>query len=181
MTQPNGISNSTNDSVFSAGSILSGLTIGTLHPGLQSNALEVYQGSIGNYWVGDTLVLSFAPGVSAVGEDVFANTSYGPSFAGNIMEEIFNGSTPLGAKDLHRGGGRFGLYWRLIDDPPDYERRAYLGLGRRCFDLRQQHRLRRASVRGARAVHFRAAGRRASFGPGRGGTRRETYFYRVNC
>ncbi len=95
---PNGLNSATNNSVFVAGSILPGLTISTLHPGSASNALEVYGLSIGNSWFGDTLVLSFAPGVSAVAEDAFANTSYGPSFAGNITEEIFNGSTTLGAR-----------------------------------------------------------------------------------
>lgn len=110
-TQPNGINSATNNGVFSTGSILPGLTLGTLNPGAQATALEVYSGgpvgtkSIGNNWFGDTLVLTFGPGVSAVAEDAFANASSGLSFAGTITEETFSGSTVLGSKTLTEAVG----------------------------------------------------------------------------
>ena len=105
------LNSATSDGVFGPGDILPGLAISTLNPGLTSTALIAYGGgpvgtkSVGNNWFGDTLVLSFAPGVSAVAEDVFGNTSNGPSFAGPITEEVFDGSVSLGSKTLSEAAG----------------------------------------------------------------------------
>lgn len=109
--ETNGLNSATSNAVFAAGSILPGLTLSTLNPGAQSTALIVYGGgpvgtkSVGNNWYGDTLVLSFAPGAFAVAADIFANTSGGPSYAGNITAEMFNGTTPLGSKPLTETAG----------------------------------------------------------------------------
>jgi hypothetical protein len=103
--EPNGLSSTTSDPVFSAGRILPGLTLTDPQPGSQSQALIVYGGgpvgsiSVGDAWF-DELDLSFGPGVSAVGEDVFANTAASASFAGNITEAVFSGATQLGQKTL---------------------------------------------------------------------------------
>jgi hypothetical protein len=80
VTEANPLDRKTNDAVFKKGSILPGLTIRTLKPGLASNALLVYGGgpvgtiSVGNYWFGDTLELSFPLGVQAVGENAIRHT-----------------------------------------------------------------------------------------------------------
>ena len=113
VTQTNGLNRATSNAVFDAGSILPGLTISTLAPGIQSQALIVDGGgpvgaiSVGNNWFGDTLVLSFAPGVLAVGENLFANTGYGTSFAGNNTEEVFNGTTSLGSITVSNAAGGY--------------------------------------------------------------------------
>jgi len=101
--QPNGLNSATSNVVFAAGSILPGLTISTLAPGIQSQALIVDGSgpvgavSVGNNTFGDTLLLTFSPGVPAVGENLFANTGYGTSFAGNNTEEVFSGTKSLGS------------------------------------------------------------------------------------
>ena len=111
VTQASPLSAATNDAVFAKGSILRGLTIRTLHPGSVSTALIVYGGgpvgsiSVGNNWYGDTLLLSFVPGVTAVAEDVFANTASGPSFAGPITVQIFAGGKSLGARSFKEAAG----------------------------------------------------------------------------
>jgi hypothetical protein len=113
VTQANPLSSKTNDAVFKKGSILPGLTIRTLRPGLASNAIIVYGGgpvgtiSVGNYWFGDTLELSFPLGVQAVGENVFGNTSYGTSFAGKISVQFFHGKTYLGGKTFSEAYGAY--------------------------------------------------------------------------
>jgi hypothetical protein len=113
VTQANPLDHKTNDAVFKKGSILPGLTIRTLKPGLESNALLVYGGgpvgtiSVGNYWFGDTLELSFPLGVQAVGENVFGNTSYGTSFAGKISAQFFHGKTYLGGKTFTEASGAY--------------------------------------------------------------------------
>jgi hypothetical protein len=99
------LNSSTDDAVFTAGSILPGLTISNSGPGPAATGLLVYGDNIGNNWFGDSLILSFSPGVSAVGEDVFANTAYGESFAGNITEDIFNGPQLLGSKTYTEAAG----------------------------------------------------------------------------
>jgi hypothetical protein len=109
--QANPLNWATNDAVFSKGSILPGLKISTRHPGQAATALIVYAGgpagatSVGNNWFGDTLVLSFPNGVTVVGETVFANTSAGPSFAGQITEQVFHGSRLLASKTVRETAG----------------------------------------------------------------------------
>lgn len=111
--ETNGLNSVTANAVFASGTILPGLTISTLSPGLQSTALIVYGGgpvgaiSVGNNWFGDTLVLSFAPGVSAMAEDLFANTAASTSFAGNNTEEVFNGTTSLGSITVSNAAGGY--------------------------------------------------------------------------
>jgi hypothetical protein len=103
VTQPNGINSTTSNAVFAAGSILAGLAISTLAPTYQDQALIVDRDgpvgtiSIGVNTFGDTLVLSFSPGVQAVGENLFGNTGYGTSFAGSNTVRIFSGTTRLGS------------------------------------------------------------------------------------
>ena len=43
------------------------------------------------------MVLTFAPGVRAVGMDVFAATSLGGTWAGNVTANAYNGTTLLGS------------------------------------------------------------------------------------
>jgi len=115
--QSSPLGSATNDSVFSSGSILPGLTISNLSPSLASNGLIVYGGgaisggstSVGTNWFGDTLVLTFAPGVSAVGTDVFAATSPGQTLAGDFTEDVYNGSTQLGSMTFSEAKGAFGF------------------------------------------------------------------------
>ncbi len=113
VTHANPLDHKTNDAVFKKGSILPGIAIRTLHPGLASNALLVYGGgpvgttSVGNYWFGDTLELSFPLGVQAVGENVFGNTSYGTSFAGKISAQFFHGKIYLGGKVFTEAAGAY--------------------------------------------------------------------------
>ena len=114
VTESNGLSSTTNDAVYAAGSILPGITVSTLNPGLQSTALLVYSAgsdgfNVGTNWFQDTLVLSFAPGVSAVGEDVFGNTNPGPSIAGTVHEAVFNGTTLLGSTTISETAGNVGF------------------------------------------------------------------------
>jgi hypothetical protein len=109
VTHSSPLNSATNDAVFAAGSILPGLTVTTLLPGMVSNALIVEGGSVGPNWFGDTLILSFAPGVSAVGTDIFANTSPGSSLAGNFTEDVYNGSTLLGSKNFSEAAGAKGF------------------------------------------------------------------------
>jgi len=113
VTQPNGLNSATSNVVLTAGSILPGLTISTLAPANQSQALildgdgPVGAISVGNYTFGDTLVLTFAPGVLAAGENLFANTGFGTSFAGNNTEEVFNGTTSLGSITVSNAAGGY--------------------------------------------------------------------------
>jgi hypothetical protein len=107
------LNSATHDAVFAAGSILRGLTLSTQQPGSRSNALTVYKGgplatvNVGNSWFGDTLLLKFNPAVSAVATNVFGNTSYGPSFAGKISVQFYNGSKILGGKTFNEAYGGY--------------------------------------------------------------------------
>ena len=111
VTQASPLNATTNDAVFARGAILPGLVIATLHPGSRTNALIVYAGgpvgttSVGNNWFGDTLAEKFSPAVSAVAEDVFANTSAGTSFAGSITAQFFSGTRSLGARTFTEASG----------------------------------------------------------------------------
>ena len=105
VVQASPLNSSTSNSVFSAGSILPGLTISNSGPGPAAAGLLVYGNNIGNNYFGDSLILSFNPGVSAVGENVFANTASGPSFAGSITEDLFNGTQSLGSKTYTEAAG----------------------------------------------------------------------------
>ena len=58
------------DGIRSTGFTLPGVTFSTLAPGSSSSALIVFGGRLGNNWFGESLVLSFAPGVTAVGADI---------------------------------------------------------------------------------------------------------------
>jgi len=113
VTQANPLTPSTNDAVFSTGSILPGLWIKTQHPGSESDALLVYAGgpvgavSVGNYWFEDTLVLDFRNGVSAVAFNLFGNTAASTSFAVDIYVQFLSGKRPIGAKTFHEGTGQF--------------------------------------------------------------------------
>ena len=113
VTHANPLDWKTNDAVFKKGSILPGIAIRTLNPRLASNAIIVYGGgpvatiSVGNYWFGDTLELDFPLGVQAVGENVFANTSYGPSFAGKISAQFYHGKTCLGGQTFTEAAGAY--------------------------------------------------------------------------
>src|ERR1700733_1815083 len=113
VTHANPLDWKTNDAVFRKGSILPGIAIRTLNPRLASNAIIVYGGgpvetvSIGNYWFGDTVELDFPLGVQAVGENVFANASYGTSFAGKIGAQFFHGKTYLGGQTFSETAGAY--------------------------------------------------------------------------
>ncbi|MGD0960019.1 MAG: hypothetical protein ABSB19_09440 [Methylomonas sp.] len=99
--QANFLSSTTNDAVFPLGSILPGLTISTLNPGLASNALVVYAGAIGNNWFGDTLEMSFAPGVSAVAENYFASVAGQSPIATSFTENVYDGATLLASNTFN--------------------------------------------------------------------------------
>lgn len=113
VTHSSPISSATNDAVIPAGTILPGLSVTTLNPGLVSSALEI-QGSgsnpkaVGTNWFQDTLILDFAPAVSAVGENVLGNVYPGPSFAGRVTEQVYSGSTLLGSTNLSEAAGAGG-------------------------------------------------------------------------
>ena len=114
ITHASPISSATNDAVFAAGSILPGISVTTLNPGLVSTALEIQGGAsgpknVGTNWFQDTLILNFAPVVSAVGEDVFGDVYPGPSFAGSVTEQVFNGTTPLGSTSINEAAGTIGF------------------------------------------------------------------------
>ena len=119
-TQASPLNASTNYGFFSTGSILPGLTISNLNP-LNTPGLVVYNDgaiqvggtkSVGTNWYGDTLVLNFAPGVSAVGTDVFAFSAYPPAqtLAGNFTVNVYNGTTLLGTTNVDvPAAGDFGF------------------------------------------------------------------------
>jgi hypothetical protein len=88
----------------------SGLEITTLNPGMVSTALQIdgtasSAKAVGTYWFQDTLILEFAPDVSAVGEDVFGNTNPGPAVAGSVQEDVYDGTTLLGSKSISEAAG----------------------------------------------------------------------------
>jgi hypothetical protein len=109
--QASPLSGATNDSIFSTGSVLSGLSVSA------SSGLIVYGDgaitggtkSVATNSFGDTLVLTFAGGVSAVGTDVFAASSPGQTLAGNITETVYHGSTVIGSKTVSEVKGAFGF------------------------------------------------------------------------
>jgi hypothetical protein len=113
ITHANPLDRKTNDTVFGKGSILPGIAVRTLNPRLAANAIIVYGGgpvetiSVGNYWFGDTVELDFPLGVEAVGENVFANTSYGASFPGRINAQFFHGKTWLGGQTFTEAAGGY--------------------------------------------------------------------------
>lgn len=113
ITHANSLDRKTNDAVFKKGSILPGIAIRTLNPRLAANAIIVYGGgplntlSVGNYWFGDTVELDFPLGVQAVGENVFANTATGASFAGRVSAQFYHGKTWLGGQTFTEAGGGY--------------------------------------------------------------------------
>lgn len=110
------ISATTNDSIFSTGSILPGLTISNLGAG-NVPGLVVYGDDsiwfgtkcVGNNWFGDTLELSFGPGVNAVGTDLFAATSPGLTLAGDFQVDVYSGASLLGSRITSESRGGFGF------------------------------------------------------------------------
>ncbi len=124
VTQSNYLNSATSNLVFAAGSILPSLTISTLSPTYQNQALIVDGDgpvgaiSVGNYTFGDTLVLTFSPGVLAVGEDLFANTGYGTSFAGNNTETVFSGTTLLGSITVSNAVGGYDFIGAVSTNQP---------------------------------------------------------------
>ncbi len=85
---------------------MAGLSITTLHPGMTSNALILSGDGIGTNWFGDTLILNFAPGVTAFGTTLFANANPGQgTFAGDFTVDVYNGSTDLGSTSTHEAAG----------------------------------------------------------------------------
>lgn len=116
LLQQSPISSATNDSVFSTGSILTGLTISNLNPANTPGLIVYGDGaifggtkSVGTNWFGDALVLTFVPGVLAVGTDVFAATSPGQTLAGDFVENVYHGSTLLGSTTFSEAKGGFGF------------------------------------------------------------------------
>ena len=111
VTQPNPLDAKTNNAVFAAGSILPGIVLRTRHPGSAATALLVYGGgpvgavSVGNNWYGDTLVIALHPGVMAVAETAFGNTSSGTSFPGKITERFLSGTTTIGTRTFSEAAG----------------------------------------------------------------------------
>jgi len=108
LTQTSPLSAATDDSVFPAGSILPGITISNLNSG-NTSGLLVYADGVATYYFEDTLVMTFAPGVSAVGETVFARSSAaGPTVAGTFTENVYDGSVLLGTDNLPESQGSTG-------------------------------------------------------------------------
>ncbi len=114
-TQSSPLSSATNDATFASGSILPGLTISTLNPGLVSNALSAYGGgpagskSVGTTWYGDTLILGFSSGVTAIGANVFAINPPGSTLAGSFTADVYNGTTRIGSANFSETAGSFGF------------------------------------------------------------------------
>ena len=111
------VSSATSNSIFAGGSILPGLTVSNLNPKLTPGLIVYGNGAIfggtktiGTNWFGDSLVLSFAPGVSAVAADVFAATSPGQTLAGSFTADVYNGSTLLGSTSFTEDKGAFGFF-----------------------------------------------------------------------
>jgi hypothetical protein len=114
--QSSPLSSATNNSIFSSGSMLPGITISNSNP-LNTPGLIVYgagaiygsSNTVGTNWFGDALDLSFAPGVTAVGAYVFAATSPGQTLGGLFTADVFNGSTILGSTSFSEALGGFGF------------------------------------------------------------------------
>lgn len=110
---PSPLISTAGDSVFAPGGIRPGLTLTTLNPGSVSTALDIEGSSgpksVGTNWFQDTLILGFAPGVSAVGETVFGNVYPGPGFAGSVAEQVYNRATLLGSDTLGEAAGAGGF------------------------------------------------------------------------
>ncbi len=90
---------------------VSGVTFTSVHPLFSSEAMVVYNGLVGNATFGDTLVLSFGSGVTAVGTNIINQIAEpgGPTHSAPITEEVYAGSTLLGQKTVTETSGFFGV------------------------------------------------------------------------
>lgn len=100
------LSRSTNNTVFSANSILAGLSVTSLQTSPSQNLVAIgadaVSGSskaVGTNQSGDTLILNFSPTVTAVAADVFASDG-GFSLGGSFTVQLFNGTTLLGSTTI---------------------------------------------------------------------------------
>ena len=125
LLQSSPLSSATNDSIFSSGGVLPGLTVSNLNPAFASTGLIVYgdgailgrSKAVGTNRFGDTLVLSFTPAVPAVGADVFAATSPGRTLAGDFVIEVYNGAARLGTRTFSETRGAIGFIGVLSATP----------------------------------------------------------------
>jgi hypothetical protein len=109
LTQSSPLSAATNDSVFPTGSILPGITISNLNSA-NTPGLLVYGDGVAPYYFEDSLVLTLAPSVTAIGERIYARSSaQGPTVAGTFTEDVYNGTTLIGSTNLSENQGDAGF------------------------------------------------------------------------
>ena len=139
-TQTAPLSNTTNNTVFSSGSILPGVSISNI-PAADTPGLIVYPNgyisgsskSVGTNWFGDTLLLSFDSGVTAVGSDVFAATGQGLTLPGSFSVQVLNGATLLGQTTFSEALGAFGFIGLSSTSPITSIRLLYLSTDASTF------------------------------------------------
>jgi hypothetical protein len=100
------LSSAMNNVDFPAGNILPGITFST-----SGGNLYVFDGALSTFLFEQTLILSFAPGVTAVGLDWFGSTgSPGGGKAGTFTAQMFHGATSLGTDALSEPANTVGFF-----------------------------------------------------------------------
>ena len=80
-------------------------------PGFPERRADRLWGQIGNNWFGDTLVLTFAPSIAAVGFNVVSEIDEPGATPGSapITEVAYSGTTELGSRTVTEALGFFGI------------------------------------------------------------------------
>jgi hypothetical protein len=108
------LSASTNNSVFAAGSVRPGFSVGGVSQSLIALGQGIVTGSskaVGHSSFVDNLQLLFAPGVQYAGFDYFLAAGLGMPLAGSLTIEVFGTSGSLGSYVLNTTGIQFfGVY-----------------------------------------------------------------------
>jgi hypothetical protein len=100
------LSNSSNNTDFPPGNILPGITFSA-----SGGDLYIFNGALSTFTFERKPIMSFAPGVAAVGLDWFGSTgSPGGGKAGDFTAQMFNGATLLGTQTLSEPANATGFF-----------------------------------------------------------------------
>ena len=99
---------STNNEGYFTGGVLPGISISNLNPALSARGLYLAAGGVGANYFEDSLVLGFAPGVSAVGINAFISNG-SALLGGSFTLALYNGSTQLGSETITEPAAPFFL------------------------------------------------------------------------